>query len=127
MKRKLKKSIGSFLALAFAMLLITGNKCYAASISAVLATSHKKVTTTFNSGSSGNHWIRVKGYEYYAYKDQYFSYDVTKTKQGGGTLKVTHHAGDSCEFVKSYSGQKLKSYVSLYTEGNVILSAIATY
>lgn len=100
--------------------------CYAASISAKLSNSDTRVTTTFDSGSSGNHFVRVHGYEYYAYKDKYFLYDVTNTIQGGGSLHVTHASGSSCMFVPVHSGVRLKSYVSFNTKNNVVLSAIPT-
>lgn len=85
----------------------------AVSISAVLAsnTSCGKVTTTFNSGKSGYHYVVVNGYEYHSGWGEYRKFSGKKSSSGGGTMSVNIYSSVGCTFKLKYNGVRLSSSV----------------
>lgn len=121
--KKLKKIACAALALGLAAGIST--TAYAASLSATLNTKKTQVTSTFNSGTSGYHVVRVHGYEYHPTLNEYIKYTMNSNVSGGGNLTTLHVTHNGYKFETYHAGVYLTS--ALYFGGSQIAKVNVTY
>ncbi len=119
-----KKFLKTMAATIMATMCMSVTVASAASIGSSLNANAAKVTTTFNSGSSGYHTVQVIGYEKHPQTGHCPLYNVTNGKSGGGNLSTVHSAHTGYQFQKSCSGITLSSTVRL--NGSFVGTIITT-